>query len=244
MRTVLSALAALASTSGVAAERGEFMDLVKKEVDRLNAEASARGAPSLVFRSSGAVAAERPRGGGLLEADTSAANLGAARLSGRVPAILARIERELDAVDARIGERMHVLDEDNDGVISEEELKRALGFLRESLGEDELRTLLERLQRAKVGGEGGNAGSGSGSGGSGSSSEILAPFPGEMGGADASTSSGAAASAADSSSSSSSSATPLAAATAASGFDVAHLMQLAAEESKSDDGAENAEKKV
>ena len=225
MRKVLSALAALASTSGVAAERGEFMDLVRKEVDRLNAEASARGAPSLVFRSSGAAVAERPKSSGLLDAsNTSAANLGAARLSGRVPAILARIERELDAVDARIGERMHVLDQDNDGVISEEELKRALGFLRESLGEDELRTLLERLQRAKV--EGGASGSGSGSEGSGSasssSSEMLAPFPGDTSGGDAA-------------------ATPLAAATAASGFDVAHLMQLATEESKGDgDGAEKS----
>ena len=225
MRKVLSALAALASTSGVAAERGEFMDLVKKEVDRLNDQASARGAPSLLFRSSGAATAERPRSGsGLLESDTSAANRGAARLSGRVPAILARIERELDAVDARIGERMHVLDEDNDGVISEEELKRALGFLRESLGEDELRTLLERLQRAKVVAEGGGGG-GSGSG-SGSSSEALAPFPGET------------------RDDTGSSPTPLAAATAASGFDVAHLMQLAAEESKDGEGAENAEKKV
>jgi LETM1 and EF-hand domain-containing protein 1, mitochondrial len=218
MRKVLSALAALASTSGVAAERGEFMDLVKKEVDRLNAGASARGAPSLVFRSSGAAVAERPKSTGLLEADTSAANLGAARLSGQVPAILARIERELDAVDARIGERMHVLDEDNDGVISEEELKRALGFLRESLGEDELRTLLERLQRAKV-----DQNSGSASG------ETFAPFPGET------TSDNAAAA----TSSSSSSATPLAAATAASGFDVAHLMQLAAEENKGADGDES-----
>jgi len=232
MRKVLSALAALASTSGVAAERGEFMDLVRKEVDRLNAGAAARGAPSLVFRSSGAAEAERPRAGsGLLEADTSAANLGAARLAGRVPAILARIERELDAVDARIGERMHVLDEDNDGVISEEELKRALGFLRESLGEDELRTLLERLQRAKVDGGGGGSGGGGGGGSSSSSGEALAPFRGETRDGDAS-------SAADSS------ATPLAAATAASGFDVAHLMQLAAEENKDGDSAENADKKV
>lgn len=32
--------------------------------------------------------------------------------------ILSRIEAELDAVDEKIGERMHILDLDNDGLVS------------------------------------------------------------------------------------------------------------------------------
>ena len=83
---------------------------VRVEIDRLNAELAARGASSLVF-SGGAAQVERP-------AELTRA-LGAERLAGRVPAILTRIEAELDAVDARIGESMHVLDVDNDGIVSE-----------------------------------------------------------------------------------------------------------------------------
>ena len=44
----------------------------------------------------------------------------------------------------------HVLDADNDGVITEAELQSALGFLREQLGEDELRALLQRLNVLKT----------------------------------------------------------------------------------------------
>ena len=190
MQGVLSALAVLASTSGVAAERGEFMALVRTEVDRLNADLASRGASSLVF-SGGAAHVERPGGG-------AAREVGAERLAGRVPSILARIEAELDSVDARIGDKMHILDADNDGVVSQvrdggfrrgrrskeesvtmaallftlstlplsfrsnppplpppplllqEELTNALGFLRDQLGPDELRALLEKLEGLRV----------------------------------------------------------------------------------------------
>ena len=42
----------------------------------------------------------------------------AKRLSDKVSGILQRIETELDAVDEKIGERMHILDLDNDGLVS------------------------------------------------------------------------------------------------------------------------------
>ena len=38
-----------------------------------------------------------------------------------------RIERELDAAEATIGERLHVIDLDNDGIISKEELEEVGG---------------------------------------------------------------------------------------------------------------------
>ncbi len=44
--------------------------------------------------------------------------VGAKRLSDNVSNILARLEGELDEVDSRIGESMHVLDLDNDGLVS------------------------------------------------------------------------------------------------------------------------------
>ena len=154
MRKVISALAVLASTSGVSAERADFMGLVRVEIDRLNDElaASRGGAAKLVFSSGGARtlrSAGGPGGGG----ESMKKALGAERLADRVPAILSRIERELDVVDARIGEKMHVLDTDGDGVVTEAELRAALGFLRDQLGEGELRSLLERLEglRAEAG---------------------------------------------------------------------------------------------
>jgi hypothetical protein len=49
------------------------------------------------------------------------------RLQERVSKILHRIELELDAAEAAIGNKMRVIDLDNDGLISEAELQTALG---------------------------------------------------------------------------------------------------------------------
>lgn len=137
MRKVISALSALASTSGVSSEREQFMSLVANEVQRLNKDLSARSAVSMTF-TGGKAQVARPESG--------QAPIGATRLEDRITRILKRIERELDDADSKIGERMHVLDMDNDGLISQAELRSALGFLQEQLGEDELRQLLEKLQ--------------------------------------------------------------------------------------------------
>lgn len=48
-----SALAVLASGSGVSTERETFMDLVKTEITRLNGEVSNRGSMSMVFHHGG-----------------------------------------------------------------------------------------------------------------------------------------------------------------------------------------------
>lgn len=48
-----SALAVLASGSGVSTERESFMGLVKNEIDRLNEDMGARGSVSMVFHAGG-----------------------------------------------------------------------------------------------------------------------------------------------------------------------------------------------
>ncbi|KAK9807532.1 hypothetical protein WJX72_001831 [[Myrmecia] bisecta] len=136
MRKVISALAVLASSSGVSKEREAFMELVRHEIDRLNQQFTARGSVSMVFHAGG-LKVERPTQ--LQEV------VGTKRLADKVSTILARIEKELDQVDSKIGESMHVLDLDNDGMITRDELRAAMGFLTDQLGEDELRHLLERL---------------------------------------------------------------------------------------------------
>ena len=50
--------------------------------------------------------------------------VGQERLSTKVTGIINRIEQDLDSVDSKIGEAMHVLDLDNDGLV------RLLGRLR------------------------------------------------------------------------------------------------------------------
>ncbi len=44
--------------------------------------------------------------------------VGPKRLASKVTTILQRIEKELDTVDMRIGDAMHILDADNDGLVS------------------------------------------------------------------------------------------------------------------------------
>ena len=43
--------------------------------------------------------------------------IGQKRLRDKVSGILERIEKELDSVESKIGESMHVLDTDNDGMV-------------------------------------------------------------------------------------------------------------------------------
>lgn len=43
--------------------------------------------------------------------------IGQKRLADKVTGILERIEKELDSVEHKIGEAMHVLDTDNDGMV-------------------------------------------------------------------------------------------------------------------------------
>jgi hypothetical protein len=45
-----SALAVLASSSGVSSERAAFMGLVRNEIDRLNEELVSRGSVSMIFQ--------------------------------------------------------------------------------------------------------------------------------------------------------------------------------------------------
>ena len=110
------------------------MDLVEKEIERLNAQMGTRGV-GMVFTK------------GHLEVDRACLEeaLGQKRLEERVNGILKRVEKELDEADTVIGDKLRVLDLDNDGVISKDELRAAMAFLRQQMGEEELRSMLETL---------------------------------------------------------------------------------------------------
>jgi len=134
MQKVVNAIAALASSSGVISEREAFMDLVEKEIERLQSSLGNKGA-GMVF-TKGQLNVDRGR---IEEA------LGQTRLEDRIGSILKRVERDLDDVEKKIGDKFKLLDTDNDGIISQEELQLALGFLKEQLGEEEVASLMEEL---------------------------------------------------------------------------------------------------
>lgn len=106
MQKILNALAALASSSGVISEREAFMDLVENEIARLQASMGNQGT-GMVF-TKGQLNVDRSR---IEEA------LGQRRLEDRVTNILKRVEKELDMVESKIGNKFRVLDVDNDGVV-------------------------------------------------------------------------------------------------------------------------------
>ncbi len=116
---VARALATLAGASPVASERAEFAGLLRKEVDRYE---------------------------GMLESGDAARVLsadGPSRLSARLSSLLSGLERELDRVDASIGQKLHRLDLNHDGRLDRAELAgAAAGLLKEALQGEDLRAVL------------------------------------------------------------------------------------------------------
>ncbi|KAG2426023.1 hypothetical protein HYH02_014884 [Chlamydomonas schloesseri] len=151
----LEALLSLASSSAVARERQVFMDLVRKEVNRLNAslvEKSGGGA-AMAFSNTGlttpAAAAGAAAAGGSGAAAASTSGSGAAGAVGaRVAKMLKNIEQELDKVESKIGDKLQLLDTDRDGMVSREELQAAISFLRTQMSPADLDLLFKKLGAA------------------------------------------------------------------------------------------------
>ncbi len=57
------------------------------------------------------------------------------RVGARVTKLLHSIEQELDKVEVKIGDKLKLLDTDQDGLVSRQELEAAFSFLRKQLGE-------------------------------------------------------------------------------------------------------------
>lgn len=116
---VARALATLAGASPVASERAEFAGLLRKEVDRYEEMLESGDAARV------------------LAAD------GPSRLSARLSSLLSGLERELDRVDASIGQKLHRLDLNHDGRLDRAELAgAAAGLLKEALQGEDLRAVL------------------------------------------------------------------------------------------------------
>ncbi|KAF5830338.1 LETM1-like protein-domain-containing protein [Dunaliella salina] len=163
LRDITNALLDLATGSGVAKERKVFMDLMRNEIDRVNTVLAKSGqgtsARAMLFdtmglRVSGGEADEKQQHEAdpdVIASGRGGKQVAAAGLNDRVTRMLASIEKELDAVESKIGTNMHVLDKDQDGVISKEEVEKAVSCLRDQLSSEDLNTLLCKLGAAAQG---------------------------------------------------------------------------------------------
>jgi len=145
---ISQALAVLASSSSVTKERQEFLSLVNKEIELYNnmlakvgtdGEEEARRAYR-VAREESNHAAEAAVG----EKVSSA-------LIDRVDAMLRKLEKEIDDVDARIGNRWQLLDRDRDGKVTPEEVAAAANFLKDTIGTEGVQELIRNLSKDKEG---------------------------------------------------------------------------------------------
>ncbi|KAI6684323.1 hypothetical protein NL676_030236 [Syzygium grande] len=138
------ALAVLASASSVSREREEFLRLVKKEVDLYNTMVEKEGLE-------GEEAAKQAYRAAREDSDRAAGmtigNKASSVLIDRVDAMLQKLEKEIDDVDAKIGNRWRLLDKDYDGKVTPEEVASAAMFLKDTLGKDGIKELISNLSK-------------------------------------------------------------------------------------------------
>ncbi|KAI5075404.1 hypothetical protein GOP47_0009480 [Adiantum capillus-veneris] len=140
-----SALAVLASASSVSKERAEFLRLVNKEIALYNEMVKKEGKEGEAEARKAYQAAHEDRERSTAEARVSTA------LVERVDAMLQKLEKEIDDVDAEIGDRLKLLDRDRDGKVTAEELAAAAMYLKDTLGQEPVRELISNLTKDKDG---------------------------------------------------------------------------------------------
>ena len=129
---ILTGLATLASGSAVSEERERFMQMVEKETQNTLTDAQSSGGQMLFS-------------GGSLQAPKVVVDKAAHAVMSSVTQMLGRIEKDMDVVEARLGGTLKVLDADNDGRISRDELAAAMELLKEEVVEADLELLGKML---------------------------------------------------------------------------------------------------
>nr|DAD25165.1 TPA_asm: hypothetical protein HUJ06_026629 [Nelumbo nucifera] len=142
------ALAVLASVSSVSREREEFLSLVNKEIELYNSMVEKEG-------TDGEEEAKRAYRAAREESDHAAERALGDKVSSalieRVDAMLQKLEKEIDDVDAKIGDRWRLLDRDRDGKVTPEEVAAAALYLKDTLGKDGIEELINNLSKDREG---------------------------------------------------------------------------------------------
>ncbi|KAJ4975523.1 hypothetical protein NE237_000629 [Protea cynaroides] len=138
------ALAVLASASSVSREREQFLRLVNKEIELYNSMVEKEGME-------GEVEAKKAYRAAREDSDHAAEKVIGDRVSSalidRVDAMLQNLEKEIDDVDAKIGDRWRLLDRDYDGKVTPEEVAAAAAYLKDTLGEEGVQELISNLSK-------------------------------------------------------------------------------------------------
>ncbi|XP_023546533.1 mitochondrial proton/calcium exchanger protein-like [Cucurbita pepo subsp. pepo] len=142
------ALAVLASASSVSREREEFLQLVKKEIDLYNSMVKKEG-------KDGEEEARRAYKAARQDTDQDAESTFGRKVSSalinRIDTMLHKLEKEIDDVDAKIGDRWRLLDRDYDGKVTTEEVASAAMYLKDTLGKEGIQEIISNLSKDREG---------------------------------------------------------------------------------------------
>ncbi|RCV07229.1 hypothetical protein SETIT_1G227400v2 [Setaria italica] len=142
------ALAVLASASSVSKERQEFLGLVNKEIELYNSMLEKEGTEGKEEAKRAYIAASEESDH---HAEAAAEEKVSSALIEKVDAMLQKLEKEIDDVDAQIGNRWQLLDRDHDGKVTAEEVAAAAAYLKDTIGKEGVQELISNLSKDKEG---------------------------------------------------------------------------------------------
>jgi len=147
------ALAVLASASSVSREREQFLRLVNKEIELYNSMVDKEGTDgeANAMKAYRAAHEETEHPPAAEEEQVAVGDELSSALVERVDAMLQKLEKEIDDVDAKIGDRWRVLDRDYDGKVTAEEVASAASYLKDTLGKEGIQELISSLSKDKDG---------------------------------------------------------------------------------------------
>ncbi|KAI3880327.1 hypothetical protein MKX03_011060 [Papaver bracteatum] len=142
------ALAVLASASSVSRERDEFLRLVSKEIGLYNTMVDKEGTEGEEKAKKAYKAAREEND---QNTETGSEDKVSSALINRVDAMLQKLEKEIDDVDAKIGNKWRLLDRDHDGKVTPEEVAGAAMYLKDTLDKEGIQELIANLSKDKDG---------------------------------------------------------------------------------------------
>ncbi|XP_057417383.1 uncharacterized protein LOC130711686 [Lotus japonicus] len=142
------ALAVLSSASSVSTEREDFLRLVNKEIELYNSMVEKEGSDGEKDAFRAYKAAREEHGHATESGDGDKVS---SALIERVDSMLQNLEKEIDDVDAKIGDRWRLLDRDYDGKVTPEEVAAAAMYLKDTLGKEGIQELISSLSKDRDG---------------------------------------------------------------------------------------------